>query len=786
MALVRNRLRSPSLLWQVLVPILACVAVGLAAVQTWTFRHTTALLEARLTASLDANLALLRGELGRNGTDWHRDGARLLVGKTVMNGRNDVVDTIAQIAGGVATIFAGDTRIASTIRKDDGSRAVGTTLAPGPARSTALDQGRTYRGLAMILGKEYLTIYQPVRDSSGSVAGILFVGLPTAGMRAALADSLWQTIFISITMLIFLGLIVALMLRRVLKPLGLVTRAMNDLAKGDTTVTVPPLRRDDEAGRLIAALGVFKKQAEENRDLAREREDQRAQADAAKREALVDMAEAIERAAGDAMVEVAKRTQAMEQGAETMAESAGLTSHSAESAASSATLALINSETVASAAEELTASVHEIGAQVGQSTQIVARAVEAGRATRDTIDQLTSQVDQIGHIAEIIREIAARTNLLALNATIEAARAGEAGKGFAVVASEVKQLANQTARSTDEIARHLAGVRNATGASVAAVERIEATISEINAIAGSIAAAVEEQSAATGEIARNVGETATAARDVTERTREVSAEAVKTGEQAGRIRLHATGLNAAIEGLRHALVHVVRTSTKDVERRKDRRRSCQVEATITGNGKTEAATVTDVSESGCGLASSLSINPGDRVEIVLGRFGNRQHATVVAQGSGRLHVRFVGDGLSAKEVDRISRETIEDVLKAAKDDHLDFARRVQEAVFGSGTVPDNEPPDHHNCRFGRWYHGVSDPLMVGLPSFSAIAEPHRQVHACGSRALMALQGGDKASAQRAFEELHRHSEDVIRSLDMFEREYLAARPVSSPQSREAA
>jgi hypothetical protein len=94
------------------------------------------------------------------------------------------------------------------------------------------------------------------------------------------------------------------------------------------------------------------------------------------------------------------------------------------------------------------------------------------------MEALNEQVGRIGAVADMISEIAGRTNLLALNATIEAARAGDAGKGFAVVASEVKQLATQTARSTEEIARHLGDVRAATGASVASVQQIAQTIGD--------------------------------------------------------------------------------------------------------------------------------------------------------------------------------------------------------------------------------------------------------------------------------------------------------------------
>src|SRR4029077_11151894 len=127
--------------------------------------------------------------------------------------------------------------------------------------------------------------------------------------------------------------------------------------------------------------------------------------------------------------------------------------------------------------------------------------------------------------------------------------AGDAGKGFAVVASEVKQLATQTARSTEEIGRHIADVRTAAGASVTAVGHIEQTIDEVNAIAGSIAAAVEEQGAATAEIARNMTETASAADQMIARTTEVSAEAGDTGRHAADVRENVTGLNQAIEAL---------------------------------------------------------------------------------------------------------------------------------------------------------------------------------------------------------------------------------------------
>src|SRR3546814_392092 len=120
------------------------------------------------------------------------------------------------------------------------------------------------------------------------------------------------------------------------------------------------------------------------------------------------------------------------------------------------------------------------------------------------VQGLADAAQKIGEVVNLINDIASQTNLLALNATIEAARAGEAGKGFAVVAAEVKNLANETAKATDEITGQISGIQQATREAVAAIQSIGQTIGQINEIATTIASAVEEQGAATQEIARNV------------------------------------------------------------------------------------------------------------------------------------------------------------------------------------------------------------------------------------------------------------------------------------------
>jgi methyl-accepting chemotaxis protein len=173
---------------------------------------------------------------------------------------------------------------------------------------------------------------------------------------------------------------------------------------------------------------------------------------------------------------------------------------------------------------------------------------------------------EIGKVTETITEISSQTNLLALNATIEAARAGAAGKGFAVVANEIKELAQQTASSTEDIKGRIAGMQSSAAAGIAAIGGVSETIHQVSDLVSSIAAAIEEQSTVAKDIARNISEASTGVADATRRVSDSS-------QASGNIAKEIDGVDHAANTIAEGSEQV-RASASELSRVADQLRSC--------------------------------------------------------------------------------------------------------------------------------------------------------------------------------------------------------------------
>ena len=350
-------------------------------------------------------------------------------------------------------------------------------------------------------------------------------------------------------LLSLLGAALLLMLN-IQRPLTRLVAVLERMAAGEIDATIAEARRGDEIGALGRAVEsiktmVARKAAE---DLER-RQIADAAAAAARQTAMIEMADGFEAAVGGIVGAVSSSASELQVTAQSMTATATQTAAQSTSVAAAAEEAATNVGTVAAAAEELGASISEIGRQVSGSAQLAQRAVSEADHTTQFVQALGQTSAKIGDMVGLISNIASQTNLLALNATIEAARAGEAGRGFAVVAAEVKELANQTARATDEIARQIGEVRGVTDQTVGAIETITALIREIDVVATSIAAAVEQQGAATQEIVRNVAQASVGTSAVTGNIAGVAQASETTGMAATQVLTSASALSRQSEQL---------------------------------------------------------------------------------------------------------------------------------------------------------------------------------------------------------------------------------------------
>lgn len=492
--------------------------------------------------------------------EWKVEDNQLYKGSVKINGHFSMVDEIGEATGDTVTIFLNDTRVTTNVKKENGERAVGTTVSPEVAQ-VVLKEKKNFYGEANVAGHKYQAAYTPIMDASGEVIGIFYVGAPQGLMDQILASFMKGMIIVLIIAIFISFIVVYWFTKRLTKRLNAISNALKHSKDGDFTTDVT-----DKAGDELTNLSQSYNEMRENLSCM-----------------ITQVKETVS--------QVAASSKELSEGAEQTKKATEEITHSIQQVADGADSQAVSVEESSSALEEVTLGINNLAENSSIISETAANTRRFADQGKDFVDKTVQQMKaihvsvndsnevirslnessrEIGAITASITDIADQTNLLALNAAIEAARAGEHGKGFAVVADEVRKLAEQSQQSTIKISKLIQVIQSEILLTNEKMEQVQLDVKEGLGIVGkteesfkeimnanenmgdqisNMAATAEEMSASAQEVTATVQGIANIIRQTSSHTQSVSAATEEQLAQMEEILASASSLNELATGL---------------------------------------------------------------------------------------------------------------------------------------------------------------------------------------------------------------------------------------------